>query len=222
MLGVERPESMHIIFNGTHVPTEARGYYVDRSIKTLALPPVKKGANMLVIEKEYGERSALEALYILGDFGVRVTGSATVITQLPETLGFADIVHQGLPFYSGKLSYHFKVETAGGDLAVAVPRYRASVLRIGLDGKSVPVAFSPYTAHFSPAPGVHHVTVEAFIPRTNGFGPLHNCDESCSYQSPGAWRTKGDEWSYEYCFAREGLLAAPRFTEYERKTGETE
>ncbi len=214
-LAVECPESMRIVFNGSIVSGEVLGYYVDHAIKTVALPPIQKGENVLVIEKEYGERSALEAVYILGDFGVRVTGSTARITTLPETLGFADIVHQGLPFYSGKLCYHFETETSGGTLSVTVPRYRAATLRISADDKSVPVAFSPYTARFALPAGKHRVTVAAYISRTNGFGPLHNCDETCAYQNPAAWRTTGDEWSYEYCLAREGLLAAPRFAEYD-------
>jgi len=216
LLAVERPDSMQITLNGNAVSGEVKGYYVDRSIQTLALPPVKKGCNRLVIEKAYGERSALEAVYILGNFGVRATGSVAVITRLPETLGFADIVHQGLPFYSGKLSYHFEVETSGGELAVTVPRYRAATLRITVGKQSVPVAFSPYTARFALPAGTHRVTLDAYIPRTNGFGPLHNCDETCAYQNPAAWRTTGDKWSYEYCFTREGLLAAPRFAEMKR------
>ena len=213
MLAIERPESVSVTLNGERVSNAVQGYYVDRSIQTLALPPLKKGENLLLIEKEYGERSAMEAIYILGEFGVRVSGSVARITALPDKLGFADIVHQGLPFYSGKLSYHFDVTTSGGELCVCVPRYRATTLRITADDQSVPVAFSPYTASFALPAGAHRVAIEAYIPRTNGFGSLHNCDETCAYQNPAAWRSEGDKWSYEYCFTKEGILAAPRFSE---------
>jgi hypothetical protein len=218
LLAVECPESMRITLNGNAVSGEVVGYYVDRAIKTLRLPPVHRGRNVLVIEKSYGVRSALEAVYILGSFGVRVTGSVARIQSLPKTLAFSDIVHQGLPFYSGKLSYHFEVETNGGELAVTLPRYRAATLRVTVGAQSVPVAFSPYTARLTPPAGKHLVCVQAYIPRTSGFGPLHNCDETCAYQNPAAWRTTGDKWSYEYCFAREGLLSAPRFAESKNKT----
>lgn len=214
LLGVECPEDMRITLNGETINCTPVGYYVDRSIKTLALPPVKAGRSVLVIEKPYGARSALENIFILGDFGVRVVGSTACITALPHALGFSDITSQGLPFYSGALTYHVDVQTAGGALCVTVPRYRASVLRIGVDGgESVPVAFSPYTTRFALPAGTHCVEITAYIPRTNGFAPLHNCDETCAYQNPAAWRTTGDKWSYEYCLAREGILAAPRFTE---------
>ncbi len=213
LLGVECPEGMQITFNGKAVDPTPTGYYVDRSIKTLVLPPVQKGRNVLEIEKLYGERSTLESVYILGSFGVRVAGSIAKIVALPERLAFADITRQDLGFYSGKLTYRLEVETKGGDLAVTVPRFRASVLRISADGKSVPVSFSPYTARFALPAGKHCVEIAAYIPRTNGFAPLHNCDETCAYQNPAAWRTEGDKWSYEYCLTREGLLAAPLLEE---------
>lgn len=213
LLGIECPEDMSITLNGEAPIGGVNGYYVDRSIKTLPLPPVRAGRNVLTIEKPYGARSALENVFILGDFGVRVVGSTACITALPRTLGFSDITSQGLPFYSGALSYHIDVQTAGGDLQVCVPRYRASVLRIGAEGESAPVAFSPYTARLSLPAGAHRVDITAYIPRTNGFAPLHNCDETCDYQNPAAWRTTGDKWSYEYCLSREGLLAAPRLAE---------
>ena len=212
-LAVECPESMCITLNGQAVSTAPVGYYVDRSIKTLVLPPVRVGHNQLVIEKAYGARSALENIFLLGEFGVRVVGSTATVTALPARLGFSDITAQGLPFYSGALTYRTEVQTSGGALCVTVPRYRASVLRIAVDGESVPVAFSPYTARFVPPAGTHCVEITAYIPRTNGFAPLHNCDETCAYQNPAAWRSVGDKWSYEYCLTREGLLAAPRLAE---------
>jgi hypothetical protein len=212
-LAVECPESMRITLNGQAVSTAPTGYYVDRSIKTLALPPVRAGHNQLVIEKAYGARSALENIFLLGAFGVRVVGSTATVTALPERLGFSDITAQGLPFYSGALTYRMQTKTAGGALCVTVPRYRASVLRICVDGESVPVAFSPYTARFTLPQGAHCVEITAYIPRTNGFAPLHNCDETCAYQNPAAWRSVGDKWSYEYCLTREGILAAPRLAE---------
>lgn len=212
LLGVERPEELRISFNGQEVG-KVNGYYVDRSIKTLPIPPVRVGKNVLEIEKPYGERSTIENVFILGSFGVRALGSVAKIVALPKELAFADITRQELAFYSGKLTYHLDVETKGGELAVTVPRYRASVLRISADGKSVPVSFSPYTARFALPAGKHKLAIEAYIPRTNGFAPLHNCDETCAYQNPAAWRTSGDKWSYEYCLAREGLLAAPLFEE---------
>ncbi len=41
------------------------------------------------------------------------------------------------------------------------------------------------------------------------FGAIHNADEKCSWQGPGAWRTDGEEWSEDYVLHRHGVLAQP-------------
>lgn len=43
-------------------------------------------------------------LYILGDFGVNTEFE---IDELPKVLKRGDISTQGLPFYSGSVTYHF-------------------------------------------------------------------------------------------------------------------
>ncbi len=213
-LAIENPEKTAITVNGDRLDAKVDGYYVDKSIKTVKLPALHAGVNVIELDLPYGERTAAERIYVLGEFGARVEGSRAVITKMPETLSFGNIVHQGLPFYSGKLSYHFDVETNGGELCVTVPQYRATLLRINAGGYSKPVAYSPYSASFDMTKGRHEVTVEAYIPRTNGFGPLHCADDKNSYQSPGTWRTSGDAWSYEYRLCPEGVLVAPRIIEY--------
>ncbi len=215
-LAIENPEKTDITVNGDKLKIEVDGYYVDKSIKKVKLPVLIKGMNTIELTLPYGERTAAERIYVLGDFGVRVEGSRAVITKLPERLSFGSIVHQGLPFYSGKLSYHFELETSGGELDITVPQYRATLLRVKIGGYSKPVAYSPYTASFDMTTGRHEVTVEAYIPRTNGFGPLHCADDKNSYQSPGTWRTSGDAWSYEYRLCPEGVLVAPRAVEIKK------
>ena len=218
LIALENPELCTLRFNGETLDGKNTvGYYTDKSIKTLRLPTLKTGKNTFELEMPYGERSALECIYLLGQFGVRVFGAECTVTSLPEKLGFGDITAQLLPFYSGKLTYHIDVNTNGGALEVNVPRYRASALRLHADNESRFVAFSPYTASFDVAAGKHEVKIDAYIPRTNGFGPLHNSDEKLNYQSPKAWRTSGDSWSYEYNLTREGVLSRPLICELTEK-----
>ena len=213
LLAIEKPQIATVKLNGVALDTTSLGWYVDKSIKKIALPPIKKGTNVIEITYPYGEGDSLERIYVLGDFGVRVEGSHAVMTALPRTIAFGDIVPQGFPFYSGKLTYHFETETKEGTLRVRTPQYRAALLRATVDGKdSKVIAFSPYYADFSVTDGKHTVDIDAYINRTNGFGTLHCADEKHSYQSPGVWRTKGDEWCYEYRLTREGILVSPQFT----------
>jgi hypothetical protein len=214
LLALETPEVAKITFNGEEISNETVGYYVDKSIKTVKLTKIHAGTNTLTVVYPYGERSALERMYVLGAFGVRAEGRRAVITDLPKTLYFGDIVPQGLPFYSGKLTYHMDVETTGGKLCIRTPQYRAAVLRATVDGgESKIIAFSPYRAEFDVAAGKHRLDLDAYINRTNGFGPVHDADEKTAYQSPGIWRSKGDRWCYEYRLCREGVLVSPELCE---------
>jgi hypothetical protein len=46
--------------------------------------------------------------------------------------------------------------------------------------------------------------------RINTFGTLHNCHYDEQWHGPGAWRTEGFEWTYEYRLRPGGILVAPR------------
>lgn len=212
-LGIENPESAKITFNSTPVEGEASGYYVDRSIKTLDLPPIKVGKNVLEIDLPYGEATAAERVYVIGRFGVEVNGYYSTVIRLPKELSFGSIVSQGLPFYSGKLTYLLDIKTdTAGKLRIRVPKFRATLLRATLGEDSFPIFISPYDARFNVGRGKHTLRLDAYIPRTNGFGPVHCADEKLSYQSPSAWRTSGDSWSYEYCLMPEGVISSPVVT----------
>ena len=76
------------------------------------------------------------------------------------------------------------------------------------------IAFSPYKANFGVLPaGRHKLDVNLYVPRTNTCGPLHCADDLLSYPGPGAWRTLGDRWCYEYRLKREGITVSPRIYE---------
>ena len=71
---------------------------------------LEKGENTIILSRSFGKVSTLEAVYLLGDFGVKVIGREKIITELPEKLGFGSIVNQGLPFYGGNVTYTVTLE----------------------------------------------------------------------------------------------------------------
>lgn len=214
-LALEAAADTRITLNGVAVPSVTDGYYTDRSIKTVKLPDIPAGTSVLELEAPFGKRTATEWCYLLGDFGVRTAGAHTWIEKLPETLGFETITTQGLPFYSGCISYFFDITTTGGELKLRLPQYRAAVYECSIDGgKPTTGAFAPYEVRFGDLPaGKHRVEVELWISRTNGFGHLHCADRNLSYASPGAWRTSGDSWCPEYRLHEEGIVASPILSE---------
>jgi hypothetical protein len=179
----------------------------------VALPPIKKGKNVLEIALPFGKRSNLENCFILGDFDVDVRGVQAVINAPTERLTFGSITHQGLPFYGGNLTYELPFETKNdGDLTLHCGKYAGALLKVALDdGEAKPLVFAPYDVSFKKVPaGKHTLKVTLFGNRVNTFGTLHNCADLFEWYGPGAWRTNGDHWAYEYQLRAMGLLISPK------------
>ena len=212
-LALEDPELASICLNGKPVNTEVTGWFVDRDIKQIALPGIKKGENVLTVRTPIGKRTNLEAFYLLGDFGVRVNGTVKMLIPLPEKLGFGSIVGQGLPFYTGNVEYIIPVNT-DGDFAVRVPHWRGGLVKAFVDGKDAGrIAFSPYRLDFKGLePGRHELVLRLYGTRINGFGQLHHTQGIYYYQSPNSWRSEGDLWKYEYEFKPMGILKSPELS----------
>ena len=211
-LALEDAEVAEIIWNGEPVTSAPDGYYVDLSIQKVALPPLKKGVNILRVTIPVAERSNCESMYLLGDFGVRIAGKRTTVTELTNTLGFSDLTYQGLPFYGGAVSYKIPVEKdRDWDAAICVPHYTAAVITVEVDGeKRAVIAYPPYRADLGRlTAGAHTVTVTAYISRRNCFGDVHNANEKFRWQGPKAWYTRDSLWTYEYRLRRTGVISSP-------------
>jgi len=208
-LALEEPQSAQITLNGVQVPIVTDGWYVDRSIQTVALPDFIEGTNTLIVDVPIGRRTNLECFYLLGNFGVRVNGTGKTLTAPVKTLGWGDYSAQGLPFYTGNLFYQLKV-VSKGDFTVRVPQYRGGLVKVFVDGRDAGnIAFSPYTLHVKAEPGEHDVQIRLYGTRQNGFAQLHHTQGVYFYQSPNSWRSAGDLWGYEYHFKPAGILRSP-------------
>ena len=211
LLALENPQNAVIFFNGEAVDNTAVGYYTDRSIKTVALPKIKKGENTLLVTIPFGNRTTTENMFILGSFGVKLLGANRIITELPETLSYSSITNQLLPHYGGRLDYVLKVNTSADTLKIDVPQVRAACVKVSVDGGDEQnISLAPYSATFSDlTPGEHEVTVSAFISRQNAFGHIHHANKREIFCSPGSFRTKGNLFTYEYRVWDEGIISAP-------------
>ena len=109
-LAIEDAEKLEIMFNGEKIPVKLNGWYVDKAIKTVALPEIKEGRNELVVKVPFGKRTNTEWCYILGEFGVKTCGA--VLTIIPDTykIGFSTLTAQGMPFYGGNIIYKTEID----------------------------------------------------------------------------------------------------------------
>ena len=214
-LALEDAEKAVITFNGTDVKPAIDGWYVDKSIKTLSLPDIRVGVNTLLVTLPFGRRTDVEWCYLLGDFGVRVSGRKKVITEMPKTLCFGDIVGQGFPFFGGNITYHVPFETDGGKITVKLKQYEGAATKLFVDGKAVGnIVYPPYTLTTeSLSAGRHTLDVKLFTHRANAFGAVHLADYKCSWLGPGSWRSEGDAWGYEYFLKRVGVIITPELYE---------
>lgn len=211
-LALEDRETAKIVLNGKLIEAEASGYYADRSIQTVELPVINKGENILELTVPLGNKTSLEYAYLLGDFGVSVYGIEKKITAPVRELAFGNIVNQGLPFYSGNVTYHLTVKTEGG-IRLRVPHYRGALCRITVNGEDKgPLIFSPYSIDLPDlCKGEQKIDIKLYGTRQNTFGPLHHLGTIPFSQGPDSWRSTEDLWNYEYCFSEMGVMSSPRF-----------
>ena len=214
-LAIEDAERVQLTLNGEDVPAIVTGWYTDKSIKTVALPPIRKGMNILEAAIPFGKRTNLEWCYLLGDFGVEVSGCYTCVVAKKDTIAFGDFTRQGLPFYGGNITYHIPLTTNGGKLTLRSSQYRGALQTVALDGgEEIPVIYTPYTVDLGqPEAGRHMLDLTLFGHRRNAFGPVHLADLQARWIGPGAWRTENALWCYDYRICEEGVLSTPTVTE---------
>ncbi len=212
LLALENPEVTQIMMNGVCIPSKVIGWYVDESIKTIALPDILAGKSEIVLTIPFGTTTNVEWCYLLGDFGVRVDGRHKRIIDPVRTIAFGDWTVQGLPFYTGNLVYHCAIMSQGERLVLEATNFTNPLLSVSLNGtEKGKIAFAPFTLDLGYVEnGVHTLEITAYGHRFNAFGCVHNSDPEFRWFGPNAWRTSGYCWSYQYQLKPMGVMASPR------------
>ncbi|MFD0670921.1 hypothetical protein [Cohnella sp. GCM10027633] len=225
-LAIERPERFLVTVNGCPVTNRStEGRWVDRCFVRLAIPSeaLRLGDNRVVLETRFEEASQLEAIYVLGSFGVDLQGNRKTLTRLPEKLDVGDVAKQGLPFYGGRITYSLPrpVSDASGSegirdwpLVVSFPSYEAACLVVRDGREERVVAWEPCEARmdWSGSPEAKgDLEVDVVLTRRNTFGPLHMLPAVAPFYAPWSWLTEGDAYTDGYVLWPAGLLAAPEW-----------
>lgn len=217
-LALEDADVSVITLNGAPVKDAADGIFADIAIQKVPLPAIKKGKNVLTVTQPFGERTNTEAMYLLGDFGVRVVGTKKTIIPEPAALQFGDLAAQGYPFYGGAMEYTFDATAQNGSLRLRASLYRGGLLKVSVDGKDAgAIIYPPYTLQIDGLKdGPHTITLTAYLHRYNTFGPVHVVNEQCPWYGPDSWRTRDEDWSYQYHLRQTGVLKSPEVLEEEK------
>jgi hypothetical protein len=209
-LALENAAVTEVRLNGEQAgPVE--GWYVDKCIGRVKLPPIRTGANVLELAIPYGKKTDVEAAYLLGDFAVQVRGVRCTLRAPVRSLAFGDAGVQGLPFYGGSLSYY--LEPPAEALEIAVSSYRGQLLKIREGGRDLGrIIYAPYRLSLGTAAAGRTIEIVCFGNRINTFGQLHcTIRDEGFWWGPGSWRTEGPAWTYEYRFWPQGILKSPEF-----------
>jgi hypothetical protein len=213
-LALENAALTQVKLNGTEAGP-VKGWYVDKCIGKVGLGEIVRGTNTLELAVPYGRKTDVEAVYLLGDFGVTIAGTSALLTEPVRKLAFGDISRQGLPFYGGNISYCLEAESSGGSMTITASSYRAPLLRVKVDGidRGV-IVYAPYQLTVGGLKdGIHQVELICFGSRINTFGQLHNNARGEDYWwGPNSWRTSGTAWTYEYRFWPQGVLKSPEIS----------
>ncbi|MDR2750816.1 MAG: hypothetical protein LBC41_09160, partial [Clostridiales bacterium] len=207
-LAAECLENAKLTLNGADVPVSIDGWYVDKSIETTSLPTIRKGKTVLELSFPYGRKVDLEAMFLLGDFGVKLEGIHGALTEPVRALAFGDITRQGLPFYGGNITYHLQADFESSVLTVS--SFRGHLLSVAVDGAAAgKIALAPYKLTLASEAGHHEIDITLFGNRINTFGQIHNSDPSLTWWGPQSWHTRDEGWSYEYKPRETGILKSP-------------
>ena len=122
-LALEQPNRWTIRMNNNSIDSGmASGGWVDPAIQLIPMDPSLfiRGENRLFLQGIFDETTDLEIVYLLGAFGGETDGKSVTMTKLPEKLKTGSWVEQGLPFYSGNVTYQTSF--------ICEPRMRKTVL----------------------------------------------------------------------------------------------
>ena len=216
---IENPRGFRIRVNGAQVePPDEPGWHIDPCFRRVPLPAqaLRLGANVLELETTFTGGTALEAVYLLGAFGVALDGPLPRLIAMPARLAAGDVTGQGLPFYSGRITYRLpmpSVPPATGSVKLDLGAFGGAVAQVRAPDTDAGelVAWPPFTADITALAAAHReLLCDVWLTRRNTFGPLHLTPREQPAIGPMSFRSEGAEFSREYQLFPAGLLQAPR------------
>lgn len=208
-----------VFFNGERVEVQQNGYYVDKAIRTMPLPTLQKGVNELLVKAPISERISIENYFILGNFGVNVSGAHAKICALPDKLTFGSVTGQGLPFYGGAVTYQISFECEHGEVELISDYYLGALICVKLDGEEIgKIVIPPYKLTVPvQKSGKHVLELTLYLSRINTFGALHAA-VPVRWKGSNMWYTEGNAWAYEYQLTDVGIMKKPTLQIIKKET----
>ena len=210
---LEQPERWQIRLNGKPLDAaQTQGWLIDPCFRRLPIPPgrVKAGENELTLMAEFREDLDLEAVYLLGSFGVYQRKGSPILDRLPARLEVGDAGAQGLPFYTGRIRYEIPLPANTPPARFRLPAFGGAAARLRFSEKS-PDTILAFPPHETELPGgISSIGCEIILTRRNLFGPLHWKRGNHDFVAPDSFRSTGPAYSIRPLLEPSGLLTAPQ------------
>ena len=194
-----------ITLNGAAIPAPD-GWLIDEDWQTAEITPLlKTGVNELLLTFRYNTDMELENFALAGDFGVsRIhpdegwRADNLQLTALPTHITDGAWADNGLPFYTGRLTYHVPVHSDGSPCVLDLSHAQALGYAVTVNGHREARLCTPFlfdlTHRLTDGENLLHIQL---IPgRKNLLGPLHV--DNPSFADPYDFRFDHPGWQEEY------------------------
>ena len=215
-LAGERPEFNSYFINGTPlVSTDINDFWIDDCFKKMHVPKdaLVLGKNTVTVKVDFMRTTNIEALYLVGDFGVSVseTNKRTLVEPAKKLMlgNFADL---NMPFYTGSATYRITPEMyeglnlSDGERVLLSCSFTGGCFKvITQNGLKQVCAWDPYLADVTEAvKNKESIDLCVVGTRKNLFGPLHMLPAVTEACGPGHFITSGDSWTDGYSLIDSG------------------
>lgn len=218
-LAGERPELNGYKINGVSLTnTDINDFWVDDCFKKMKLPAgvLKEGRNLVTIDVTFMRTTNIEALYLIGDFGVALDGRKRTLVDVPSKVGCENYETYALPFYTGCMTYHMtpaqyqgllgNMEETADRIVLSPASFTGSCVKVTALGKTTVLGWDPYEADVTQAVRAGApIDVTVVGTRRNVFGPLHQLPRLDGAYGPGNFTTTGAGWTDDYSLLDSGL-----------------
>lgn len=218
ILAGERPDTNDYYVNGVKLSsTDINDIWVDEAFKRMVIPDgaLKLGKNIVTVKTSFMRTTNIEALYLVGDFGVIAQKKNSVMVGTYKKIGCENYEKYNMPFYSGNLTYILTPDMYKDKLSVkddekvflSPESFTGACVVVSAEGmEDCVLGWEPYEADVTEAvKSGKTIKVTVAGTRRNTFGPLHQLPKIDGACSPGHFVTQGKQWTDDYSLIDSGL-----------------
>ncbi len=216
ILAGERPETNAYAINGYPLQNKnINDFWVDDCFKKMYVPngALRLGRNAVTVKVNFMRTTNIEALYLIGDFGVKLSEiNKRTLVAAPDSIGLGSYANYAMPFYTGSMTYRILPEMYEGLTLDEGDRVTLSAAFTGgcfkvitADGCVQVCGWDPYEADVTEAVKAgQSIDLCVVGTRKNVFGPLHQLPAIAGACGPGNFVTGGASWTDEYVLIDSG------------------